>query len=68
MSVALGVTRILQCVLQGLFNPARRMRKVCWKPYKPLYMLGADMLTPAYPSLSDDGVNTLRRTRVKAFM
>ncbi|CAM9783684.1 unnamed protein product, partial [Choristocarpus tenellus] len=68
LSVALGVTRILQYVVQGLFHPARRVREVYWKLYNSLYILGADALTPAYPRLTDDGVNTYRRTHLELFM
>lgn len=68
MSVALGVTRILQYVLQGLFHPARRVREVYWKLYNSLYILGADALTPAYPRLTDDGINTYRRTHLELFV
>eukprot|EP00903_Cladosiphon_okamuranus_P007767 g7522.t1 len=68
MSVALGVTRVLQYVLQGLFHPARRVREVYWKLYNSLYILGADALTPAYPRLTDDGNNTYRRTHLELFV
>ncbi|CAM9498712.1 unnamed protein product [Ectocarpus sp. 6 AP-2014] len=68
MSVALGVTRILQYVLQGLFHPARRVREVYWKLYNSLYILGADALTPAYPRLTDDGNNAYRRTHLELFV
>ncbi|GAB9468557.1 Splicing factor 3b subunit 1 [Globisporangium polare] len=60
--VALGPHVVLQYVLQGLFHPARRVREVYWKIYNSLYMYAQDALTPAYPMLDDDGVNTYRRT------
>ncbi|TDH72067.1 hypothetical protein CCR75_008666 [Bremia lactucae] len=60
--VALGPHVILQYVLQGLFHPARRVREVYWKIYNSLYMYGQDGLTPAYPVLEDDGVNSYNRT------
>uniref|UniRef100_M4BK12 Hint domain-containing protein n=1 Tax=Hyaloperonospora arabidopsidis (strain Emoy2) TaxID=559515 RepID=M4BK12_HYAAE len=60
--VALGPHVILQYVLQGLFHPARRVREVYWKIYNSLYMYAQDGLTPAYPVLEDDGVNTYNRT------
>ncbi|CAM9848174.1 unnamed protein product, partial [Hapterophycus canaliculatus] len=68
LSVALGVTRVLQYVLQGLFHPARRVREVYWKLYNSLYILGADALTPAYPRLTDDGNNAYRRTHLELFV
>ncbi|RLN49617.1 hypothetical protein BBJ28_00002632 [Nothophytophthora sp. Chile5] len=60
--VALGPHVILQYVLQGLFHPARRVREVYWKIYNSLYMYAQDGLTPAYPALQDDGVNTYSRS------
>lgn len=60
--VALGPHVILQYVLQGLFHPARRVREVYWKIYNSLYMYAQDGLTPAYPAIEDDGINTYNRT------
>lgn len=60
--VALGPTAVLQYVLQGLFHPARRVREVYWKIYNSLYMYAQDGLTPAYPAIQDDGVNSYNRT------
>ncbi|OQS05562.1 splicing factor 3B subunit 1 [Thraustotheca clavata] len=60
--VALGAHVILQFCLQGLFHPARRVREVYWKIYNSLYMYSQDALTPAYPMIEDDNVNTYTRT------
>uniref|UniRef100_K3WVF4 Uncharacterized protein n=1 Tax=Globisporangium ultimum (strain ATCC 200006 / CBS 805.95 / DAOM BR144) TaxID=431595 RepID=K3WVF4_GLOUD len=60
--VALGPHVILQYVMQGLFHPARRVREVYWKMYNSLYMYAQDGLTPAYPMIEDDGINTYNRT------
>lgn len=60
--VALGPNIILQYTLQGLFHPARRVREVYWKIYNSLYMYAQDGLTPAYPQIPDDGVNTYTRS------
>lgn len=60
--VALGPHVILQYVMQGLFHPARRVREVYWKMYNSLYMYAQDGLTPAYPMIEDDGINTYKRT------
>ncbi|KAJ0404075.1 hypothetical protein ATCC90586_008709 [Pythium insidiosum] len=60
--VALGPHVILQYTLQGLFHPARRVREVYWKIYNSLYMYAQDGLTPAYPAIEDDGVNSYTRT------
>jgi splicing factor 3B subunit 1 len=60
--VALGIGRIMQYVLQGLYHPARRVREVYWKLYNSCYMYGVDQLTAFYPRMDDDGVNMYRRT------
>lgn len=60
--VALGPHVVLQYVLQGLFHPARRVREVYWKIYNSLYMYAQDALTPAYPVIDDDGINSYNRT------
>ncbi|CAM9947603.1 unnamed protein product [Heterosigma akashiwo] len=67
-AVALGPTRVLQYVLQGMYHPARRVRDVYWKIYNSLYIYGADALTPAYPRLEDEGANTYRRTHLELFV
>ncbi|TMW66719.1 hypothetical protein Poli38472_014031 [Pythium oligandrum] len=60
--VALGPHVILQYTLQGLFHPARRVREVYWKIYNSLYMYAQDGLTPAYPAMQDDGINSYNRS------
>ena len=54
--------------MQGLFHPARRVREVYWKLYNNLYVYAADALTPAYPRLESDGVNTYQRTHLDMFL
>ncbi|CAE7315162.1 Sf3b1, partial [Symbiodinium microadriaticum] len=66
--VSLGAGTVLLYVLQGLFHPARKVRDVFWKIYNSLYIFGADGLTPFYPRLEDDGVNTYRRTHLELFI
>ena len=66
--VALGPAKIFQYVMQGLYHPARKVRDVYWKIYNSLYIYGQDALTPAYPRLEDDGVNTYRRTHLELFI
>lgn len=68
MIVALGPAKVFQYVLQGLFHPARKVRDVYWKIYNSLYIYGQDALTPAYPRLEDDGLNTYRRTHLELFI
>lgn len=63
--IALGSHVVLQFVLQGLFHPARRVRVIYWKIYNSLYMYAQDALTPAYPRIEDDGVNTYARTHLE---
>eukprot|EP00953_Heterococcus_sp_UTEX-ZZ885_P003698 2510-Heterococcus_DN1.PRE.1 len=68
LTVALGPTRMLLYVQQGLYHPARRVRDVYWKLYNTLYIYGADALTPAYPVLQDEGRNNYRRTHLELFI
>jgi len=56
MRVALGPTKILQYVLQGLFHPARKVRQVYWKIYNTLYISSQDALVASYPRLNDEKV------------
>jgi len=51
MQVTLGSGILLSYVLQGLFHPARKGRKVYWRIYNPLYLGAADALVPFYPDL-----------------
>eukprot|EP01035_Chromulina_nebulosa_P016953 gene16953-22445_t len=60
--VSAGPLRIMMYLLQGLYHPARRVRDVYWKVYNSLYICCQDSLTPSYPRIEDDGVNSYRRT------
>jgi len=53
MRVALGPTRLMQYLLQGLWHPARRVRQVYWRLWNGLYVGSPEGLTPAYPKLKD---------------
>eukprot|EP00823_Brevimastigomonas_motovehiculus_P006008 TRINITY_DN4719_c0_g2_i1.p1 TRINITY_DN4719_c0_g2~~TRINITY_DN4719_c0_g2_i1.p1 ORF type:complete len:1277 (-),score=331.96 TRINITY_DN4719_c0_g2_i1:221-3850(-) len=64
---ALGPTKILHYVLQGLFHPARKVRSVYWKIYNTLYIGSQDALVPAYPRIPDDKLNSYRRWDLEAF-
>lgn len=66
--VCLGPGRILLYVLQGLYHPARKVRDVFWKIYNSLYIYGQDALTPYYPRVEDDGLNTYKRTHLELFI
>ena len=68
LMVALGVGRVLQYVLQGLYHPARKVREVYWKIYNSLYIHAQDALTASYPRLEDDGLNTYRRAHLELFI
>jgi len=68
MIVALGPAKLMQYTMQGLYHPARKVRDVYWKIYNSLYIYGQDALTPAYPRLEDDGINTYRRTHLELFI
>lgn len=66
--VALGSTKLLQYILQGLFHPARKVRTVYWKLYNTLYIRCQDALIPAYPRLPDDKENSYRRNELELFL
>jgi len=68
MRVSVGPTHLLLYVLQGLFHPARKVRKVYWKLYNFLYVSAQDALVPAYPSIPDDDNNQYRRWEMEAFL
>jgi splicing factor 3B subunit 1 len=57
MIVALGVGRVLNYVLQGLYHPARKVRDVFWKVYNSLYIYSSDGLNPYFPVLPDESRN-----------
>lgn len=52
ISVSLGPARLLQCLLQGLFHPARKVRDVYWKMYNCLYIRCQDALVAAFPTMN----------------
>jgi splicing factor 3B subunit 1 len=54
LNIALGPTRILLYLLQGLFHPARRVRTVYWRVYNSLYISSEDALIPAFPCVEND--------------
>ena len=51
--LALGGPVILQYTLQGLFHPARAVRRVYWRIYNEAYIANPDAMVPAYPVLSE---------------
>ena len=57
MRIALGPTKILQHLVQGLYHPARKVRETYWRLYNSLYVGSQDALIPAYPRISDDAEN-----------
>jgi splicing factor 3B subunit 1 len=66
--VCLGPGRVLLYVLQGLYHPARKVRDIYWKIYNSLYIYGQDALTPCYPRIEDDGLNSYKRTHLELFL
>jgi splicing factor 3B subunit 1 len=68
MMVALGPSRVLMYVLQGLYHPARKVRDVYWKLYNSLYIYAQNAIVAAYPKYDDDGVNSYRRTHLELFI
>jgi len=61
---ALGPSTILGYLLQGLFQPARRVREIYWKVYNNLYIGHQDALVAMYPRLENDNVNSFVRTEL----
>jgi len=65
LMVALGPSKIMSYLLQGLYHPARRVREVYWKIYNSLYIFAQDALTSTYPKIEEDGINKYRRTHLE---
>jgi splicing factor 3B subunit 1 len=63
MRVALGVNRVLQYVIQGLFHPARKVRDMMWKVYNTIYIGNQDGIVYGFPRIQDaeDGRNVFIR-------
>jgi splicing factor 3B subunit 1 len=68
LRTALGPTKILQYLLQGLFHPARKVRTIYWKLYNTLYISCQDALIPAYPRLSEAKDMQFRRWELETFL
>merc|ERR1712048_819329 len=68
ITAALGPTKVLQYVLQGLWHPARRVRTVYWRVYNNLYIGSQDALIPSYPKLEDDAEHCYRRTELELLL
>ena len=66
--VAIGPVKVFQYVMQGLYNPARRVRDVYWKLYNTLHIYASDALVSGYPRIDTDGVNDYRRTHLELFI
>lgn len=48
----------VDCLLQGLFHPAAKVREVYWKIYNNLYIGAQDALVAFYPRIEDEEFNT----------
>lgn len=68
LRTALGPTKILQYLLQGLFHPARKVRTVYWKIYNTLYCACEDALVPAYPRLTEQNEQQFRRWELEQWI
>lgn len=49
LTLALGPTCIFQYLLQGLFHPAKKVRKVYWDLHARLYLTSPEALVPSFP-------------------
>jgi splicing factor 3B subunit 1 len=70
LRLALGPTKILYYLLQGLFHPARKVRSAYWKIYNACYIACQDAMVPAFPNIEDDTLhnNTYRRHELLTFL
>eukprot|EP00041_Stephanoeca_diplocostata_P034395 m.1171206 g.1171206 ORF g.1171206 m.1171206 type:complete len:1238 (-) comp24513_c0_seq1:788-4501(-) len=68
LAVALGPSRVLYYVLQGLFHPARKVREVYWKIYNTLYIGSQDALLPSFPAIPNDDKNRFQRVEMNYFL
>jgi len=68
LRTALGPTKILLYLLQGLFHPARKVRTVYWKIYNTLYVSCQDQLVAAYPRLTEPKDDQFRRWELEQFL
>ncbi|KAF0973553.1 hypothetical protein FDP41_008257 [Naegleria fowleri] len=68
LRVTLGPCVILQYLLQGLFNPARKVRNVFWKIYNNVYIGHQDAMVPFYPKITNDEQNHYERTELEWFI
>lgn len=56
MRAALGPTKVLQYVVQGLFHPARKVRVMYWRIFNTLYVGAAEALIAGYPRIADSEI------------
>jgi len=68
LRVSLGPGVMLQYLLQGLFNPARKVRNAYWKVYNNVYIGHQDAMVPFYPRLTNDEENHFERTELDWFI
>ena len=55
LRVGLGVNRLMNYVIQGLFHPARRIRNIYWRIFNIFYVGAQDDLCSCYPTLPEEG-------------
>jgi splicing factor 3B subunit 1 len=51
----------LLCLLQGLFNAARKVHDVYWKVYNSQHIGGQDVLVAGFPRILNDPKNQYSR-------
>merc|ERR1712124_228390 len=68
LRVALGPSKILSYLLQGLFHPAKRVRDLYWRFYNNLYLGSQHALVAFFPSFVYFPVNPYRRRELDNFI
>eukprot|EP00746_Dinoflagellata_sp_MGD_P158438 gnl/MRDRNA2_/MRDRNA2_86468_c0_seq1.p1 gnl/MRDRNA2_/MRDRNA2_86468_c0~~gnl/MRDRNA2_/MRDRNA2_86468_c0_seq1.p1 ORF type:complete len:1062 (-),score=31.98 gnl/MRDRNA2_/MRDRNA2_86468_c0_seq1:117-3245(-) len=66
--VALGPSKILSYLLQGLFHPAKKVRDLYWRFYNNIYLGSQDALTAFFPSFKNLPINPYRRQELDAYI
>lgn len=68
LRLALGPSKLLRYLLQGLFHPARKVRQVYWKVYNNMYIACQDAMVASFPRINDDKKTRYRRWELEMFL
>merc|ERR1712118_241025 len=68
LRVALGPSKILSYLLQGLFHPAKKVRDLYWRLYNNLYLGSQDAMVAFFPSFKDLVLRPYRRSELYALI